>query len=793
MLGLPSWNSGTRQAKFVRTWGGEGKAARIMPRSHTDPDDWATQGGRVPEPWKEMGGQIEVAEEAGMRREIDSQYRDFVKDKLGNAFADAHHPAVSPLLYDRFVWSKTLNLHSDDEGTVYYRVNDGAAPVKLDLGRYSSSPSASSSSSPSTSTTSNNLEPSSDPSFAQTLSEAASNISETLSTSLAEITDSSHIVPLRSVDFSDRERFEAFKALSELPDIRDEYAGRPSTLSEAEMEFVLNHLSSEPETVKEWEQLIQRMQSSNLSVQDWRIARKEQEWRADLGRMSIEEQVKRGFFLDKALELLGVDADSRTFSDEQWSKLFERAEEIRNGSDARSIAAQNEMSNVMVVWKRKGKTMEEYLDVHRPAVFTANDTSLAKFAVPSRHPTRTFGRDIPAPRRIPDIEHMSEARFQEYLDRLKHLTPKYREHLSATVNEARERRKRQAAGLPPSTAAPLTTTVHSSLGLLGEEDVDHFAQANKYLSSIEQKKLESPSENDLELSNRHPTGGLQYSLPSKLYVSAMDRSIHGYHLGTRQVGPAGSTARVPTSLVGGLVAGHEPPVGASAAYYNSSRSAGLTNLEEWDIGIDENGNWRDELRDENRGRHDFRITSASINVPPKVVSRPNEPLALVHEEIGSKVPSRIQTHAPLNVNVELAPNSQPISPSGAELAVRRAFHNTQDLRSAGAQAERELGRAPTPYDLSDRQRGQELLSRSVLDAARRRQLKIGDASWVARGGGKKSREGGVLSRGPGASLFAQPMMGSNPMGQRGLGEVRRNAMGGDRARERNTKSLFDNL
>lgn len=262
--------------------------------------------------------------------------------------------------------------------------------------------------------------------------------------------------------------------------------------------------------------------------------------------------------------------------------------------------------------------------------------------------TDNFGRDSQPLPELPDVEAMTPEEFSAYLSNIKRLQPAYRRHLSASFNQMRMRRHRQLAGFSEedtTEAGPLAGRVFSSYGLAGVEELSPARESSRFLRQVLRDEPEAlrPARRSTEvhhgleraIGNRHPTGGLQYSLPTRFEVETRSPAVPGLYMGET---PQSRGAKLSTAIVGGVVTSAHSSTG-----YGRSADSGL---EPVDLGLDHQNEWRiaeegektnaaskTAKRDPNAGKHTFRVSSASIREAPTVVQRKGERLPVAPEFI----------------------------------------------------------------------------------------------------------------------------------------------------------------
>ena len=404
---------------------------------------------------------------------------------------------------------------------------------------------------------------------------------------------------------------------------------------------------------KQWDAIVDYSFSHRLPISSWRNIKS----RAEADEVNSLERARRAFVFRKGRVaypdwLLSQDIAGAGNPQEWKALLSERLEAVHNYGEVlfASEDVQSEWKQTLASLEKEGKSLEKYAEENEFSVEqqAKEDTSLrtGPIATPS---SSNFGVDGGRLlRTAPDVENMTDAEFASYLETIKKLQPAYRKHLSEAFNSMRERRHRQISGLPsddPST--PLAGRTHAAYGLIKAEGLDPKEEALKFLQKTFEDSPKTLNKHSIT-SLRHPTAGLAYSLPTKLEAQKIAKAIPGLNLGARFVDgvPGASSARQNVSSIGGLIVGDALDRG----------KFGDRN-EPIDLGLGMDGNWRDKVlepRDDTKGKYEYRISSASINEPPRVVNPKGEKSSLLDARTINRGPwFREQTLPPLRSNAKI--------------------------------------------------------------------------------------------------------------------------------------------
>lgn len=407
--------------------------------------------------------------------------------------------------------------------------------------------------------------------------------------------------------------------------------------------------------------------------------------------------------------------------------MAERLEAVQNYGEVlfTSEAVQQEWQATLAALKKDGKSLDKFAEENEYATERSEQGTGRNSGPVAKPASANFGVDKGnLLRKAPDVESMNNAEFASYLETIKRLQPAYRRHLSDAFNSMRERRHRQLTGLPsddPST--PLAGRTHAAYGLLKAEGLSPKDEALKFLETTFADKPDRLNQGTIT-SLRHPTAGLQYSLPTKTEVNRLSKTVPGLNLGARFVDgvPGAESSKQSLGTLGGLV------VGDSQTGYGQSRHESV------DLGLGLDGNWRDkhlEPRVDDKGKYEFRISSASINEPPAVVNPDGKRSSLLDSRTINKGPwFKESTAPPIRSNARIV--SKMVHPpyAGGESAATLAARSGRRI--------------------------------SALEANEKRSLRIGSPEWVAQaprltfGGVGGARFGGAGGGGAGRQPGALP-------------------------------------
>jgi hypothetical protein len=507
MLGLPVWKSADKSARFLRMWGGEATPMRMKPERGQA--NWATDKGKVADPWSDQGERIVVSREYLHRQQqervqawrLANQPTDAEAEQQARAAfvrsAGLPAPAAEALFAE--LWSRWIAfIHAED--------GEGATLA----------------------------------SWIQKHGSAA--------------------------DFA-----------LELSNLRHEAEARASF-------FHPDSLANDP-TEEDWETIIAHAQKRRMSLSNWEAVIR------DLHEVgTLEDQAFDLFLREQAEARLpkstSVGPDSGVIAAAREASVDQLVEALREDTPTGEafVAFAAEL-------KETGSSLAEWVEARTGGSLAGKQaTPLNKFAVddflnPNGHEH--------LPDRAPDVERMTEPQFARYLESIKALQPKYRQHLLTKL-----------AANTGAAAEPIDTTLRSLAvtdTLVPVKESKEFLR--RHFAVADDEEGIQPA--------RHPTGGLQYALPTKLEVASA-RPLKGYHLGKVQI-PGSKDRTQDLHSIGGMVASGSPS--------NAIGGAGLKPL---DLGLTSTGQWREEGRVEEDGKYFFRVDRAVLADPPKVVATGNE-------------------------------------------------------------------------------------------------------------------------------------------------------------------------
>ncbi|KAL7415298.1 hypothetical protein BDY24DRAFT_382489 [Mrakia frigida] len=444
-------------------------------------------------------------------------------------------------------------------------------------------------------------------------------------------------------------------------------------LEKAKAEFMESSVSSEASTSsspppssstsldQQWEALVDYSFSHQFPISNWRGA-------VDaLAATNIDasQSALDAFLFKKALAvypdwILTEDLPGQENPEDWQATLAERVQAVKEHGEAiyQSPEVQEEWKLVVEQLEKDGKSLEEYaFENDWRAVVEIEDSALEHGPV-AKPISSNFGVDRGSLLKgAPDVESMPDEDFHIYLESVKRLQPAYRRHLSDAFNTMREQRHRQLSGLPSDDSfSPLSGRTHAVYGLAKASGLSPREQAAAFLDEAHQSSPHSKTLHRRKTitSIRHPTGGLQYSLPTKIEVNQVADTTPGLHLGQVYVDsdvPGVPNSRAQLSVVGGVIVGE-------------SERGRTARLDKIDLGLGMDGDWRNtNLEPVNRdaGHYEFRIGSASINTPPNVVAPGGQraPPRLDISTINKGPFFKEQTLAPLRANAIPDFNSPP--------------------------------------------------------------------------------------------------------------------------------------
>lgn len=494
---------------------------------------------------------------------------------------------------------------------------------------------------------------------------------------------------------------------------------------------------------KKWESIVDYSFSHHLLITNWQTILAE----VELEQVDSSHAALDSFLFRKALAvypdwLLVQDLPGQE-NPEDWEEI--RSERIATVQAYGEVLGKSE--EVQAEWKavveqleQEGKSFDEYVAENDRSKQEEPEEVASVESGPIAAPTSSnFGKDAGSLlASAPDIESMTNEDFAQYVEDVKRLQPAYRRHLSEAFNTIREQRHRQLAGLPSDDPfSPLSGRTHAAYGLSKAPGLNPKEQAASFLDTvhhIDPRIIASTS----TLINRHPTGGLQYSLPTKIEINQISPTVPGLHVGHVYVEASDSSIpahRTGLSSVGGLIVG-EP----------ESKGRAAPRLDAIDQGLSFDGTWRDETvepRDPTKGHYNYRVGSASINEPPRVVSPRGRLTSRLH-------PSTI--------------NKGPYFQEETPRAIRA--NATADFSSGSS---------------SNSNAAAGMHSVSQLGANERKSLRIGSPEWVAN----KPRMTNQVGGGKDFSSFRRGLSGE--AGGKGIG-MSRSGRSGD-----STRRLLDSL
>lgn len=534
MLGLPVWKSADKGARFLRMWGGETTPMRMKPERGQA--NWATDKGKVVDPWSEQGERIVVS-----REYLHRQQQERVQAwRLANQPTDAEAEQQARVAFVRSAGlpvpaAEQLFTELWSRWVAFVHAEDGEAATLA--------------------------------SWIQKHGSAA--------------------------DFA-----------LELSNLRHEAEARASF-------FHPDSLANDP-TEEDWETIVSHAQKRRLSLSNWEAVVR------DLHEVgTLEDQAFDLFLRERAETRLpkstSVGPDSGAIAAARDANVHELVKALREDASTGEafVAFATEL-------KESGSSLAQWVETRTGGSLAGKQaTPVNKFPVdeflnPNEHEHM--------PDLAPDVERMTEAQFARYLESIKTLQPKYRQHLLAKLVAN------------TGAAAPTDTTLH---GLAMSETLVPVKESKEFLR---RHFAEAVHEDGIH-SARHPTGGLQYALPTKLEMASA-RPLKGFHLGKVQL-PGSKDRTQDLHSIGGMVASGSP-----------SNALGGAGLKPVDLGLTSSGQWREEGRVKGDGEYFFRVDRAVLADPPKVVATGSDQRRPLEYKSISRGPDfQFQTSYPFSIEV----------------------------------------------------------------------------------------------------------------------------------------------
>lgn len=528
VLGLPVFKPAEKSARFVRMWGGEATAMRMKPEAGQA--NWATDKGRVADPWAAQGERIVVSREYLHRQQLERAEAWRLRHRPTDAEAecqarqafvrDAGLPdaAAAQALFAE-LWTKWLAFVHAEEGDA------------VTLARWISSHGS-------------------------------------------------------AADFA-----------LELNNLRYEAEAKASF-------FDPDSLANNP-TEEDWETIVAHAQKRRLSLSDWEAVIR------DLHEVGTpEDQAFDRFLRERAAAQLPKTADAAAVAE----LVDTLREDGPTGEAFLAFASElKEGGSSLAQWAAGPNTAA--------AAAPANPYTVDAFLLnPNEH-------DL-SPDLAPAVERMTDSQFARYLESIKTLQPKYRQHLLGKLAANLEKAGGAAAALPVDTTLA---------GLSKAESLVPVKESKEFI----RRHFADAVHEDGVFPARHPTGGLQHSLATKLEVASA-RPLQGYHLGKVQLGAKDRTQDLHS--IGGLVVAGSP-----------SNALGGAGLQPLDLGLTTSGQWRSEERNADDGKYFFKVDRAVLADPPKVVGGDQQQRQPLEYGSVSRGPDfEFQTAYPLSVDVSRA-------------------------------------------------------------------------------------------------------------------------------------------
>lgn len=378
--------------------------------------------------------------------------------------------------------------------------------------------------------------------------------------------------------------------------------------------FAPDSLAEDP-TQQDWELIVAHAQKRRLPLSNWEAVIQDLH---DFG--SPEDQVFNFFVKDQAA--LRV---PRPVSHGPGSEYLQQEWETAVGEVAEQLKEDDAVGKAFVAFvqeiEESGQSLEEWVrnrtQLEQPSLVADAD----------RHAPGWFNNPNQyqhLPDLAPDVERMSEDQFAAYLTKVKTLQPKYRDHLLAKLASNLER--------SGSNFSPNDTT------LRGLQTTETLVPVKESQDFLQRYWAEASHEGKQINSARHPSGGLQYSLASRL-ETASAKPLQGFHLGRVPLPQKDRYQDIHS--VGGLVVSGSP-----------SNALGGGGLKPIDLGLTSTGQWRPEGRNKEEGKYSFRVDSATLVDPPEVVvSSADKPVKLEYKSIAQGPAFEFQAGHPMAVSV----------------------------------------------------------------------------------------------------------------------------------------------